>query len=96
MFILVCYDVETVNLAGRRRLRRVAKLCESHGQRAQKSAFECRMERALFLEFEHNLRRIIDPKCDSLRIYPLDEAPSRKVRSYGKNDIVDYEKPLIV
>ena len=31
MFILVCYDVETLT-EGRKRLRKVAKHCESYGQ----------------------------------------------------------------
>lgn len=35
MLVLVCYDVNTETKSGRRRLRRVAKLCESTGQRVQ-------------------------------------------------------------
>ena len=35
MLMLVSYDVNTVNAAGRRRLRRIAKLCESWGIRVQ-------------------------------------------------------------
>ena len=41
MLMLVSYDVNTVNAAGRRRLRRIAKLCESWGIRVQNSVFEC-------------------------------------------------------
>ena len=40
MLVIVCYDVNTETCKGRRRLRRVAKLCESLGQRVQKSVFE--------------------------------------------------------
>ena len=35
MLVLVCYDVNTETAAGRRRLRRVAKVCESTGQRVE-------------------------------------------------------------
>lgn len=35
MLIIVTYDVSTETRAGRKRLRRVAKLCESIGQRVQ-------------------------------------------------------------
>jgi hypothetical protein len=35
MLVLVCYDVNTETSAGRRRLRRVAKVCESTGQRCK-------------------------------------------------------------
>ena len=41
MMVLVSYDVSTRDDAGRRRLRRVARLCENHGQRVQNSVFEC-------------------------------------------------------
>ncbi|MBX9636428.1 MAG: CRISPR-associated endonuclease Cas2, partial [Nitrosomonas sp.] len=37
MLIIVTYDVSTETKEGRRRLRRVAKICEGIGQRVQKS-----------------------------------------------------------
>ena len=40
MEILVTYDVNTETAEGRRRLRRVAKVCERFGQRVQFSVFE--------------------------------------------------------
>lgn len=46
MFVLVTYDVSTVEAAGRRRLRRVARACCDYGVRAQKSVFECRIGQA--------------------------------------------------
>ena len=96
MFVLVCYDVETVTKEGRKRLRKVAKLCESHGQRAQKSVFECRMEYSLFLQFEDQLLSIIDTKVDNLRIYQIDENAIQKIRSYGVNNLADFEEPQII
>lgn len=96
MLILVCYDVETTSPIGRKRLRRVAKLCESHGQRAQKSVFECKLDKALYLEFEHKLLKIIDQKTDSLRIYFLEEDAIKKIKTFGTNSIVDFEEPLIL
>ena len=44
MLIIVTYDVSTETKEGRRRLRRVAKVCESMGQRVQKSVFECQVD----------------------------------------------------
>ncbi len=41
MLVVVAYDVNTENEEGRRRLRRVARVCEDQGQRVQKSVFEC-------------------------------------------------------
>lgn len=43
MLVVVCHDVNTETSAGRRRLRRAAKVCESTGQRVQKSVFECQV-----------------------------------------------------
>ena len=35
------YDVNTEDAMGRKRLRKVSKLCVSRGQRVQNSVFEC-------------------------------------------------------
>src|SRR5689334_8322148 len=40
MLVLVSYDVSTVDKAGAKRLRDVAKLCRDYGQRVQYSVFE--------------------------------------------------------
>ena len=39
MMTLVSYDVSTVDAAGRKRLRKVAKECVNYGQRVQNSVF---------------------------------------------------------
>ena len=96
MFLIVCYDVETTSKEGRRRLRRVAKLCESHGQRAQKSVFECRMEKARYIAFEDRLLRTINPEYDSLRIYFMEDEAVPRIKTYGINSVVDYDEPLIL
>ncbi|MCY3818233.1 MAG: CRISPR-associated endonuclease Cas2, partial [Gammaproteobacteria bacterium] len=46
MLMLITYDVATNDTAGRRRLRRVARLCQDHGQRVQYSVFECQIDPA--------------------------------------------------
>lgn len=96
MFVLVCYDVETTTRQGRGRLRRVAKLCESHGQRAQKSIFECKMEKSLYMEFENKLLSIIDTHSDSLRIYILDENSVKKIKNFGATKLIDFEDPIVL
>jgi CRISPR-associated protein Cas2 len=96
MFILVCYDVSTETKEGRRRLRRVAKTCKSYGQRAQKSVFECKMNEKDFITMEKLLLDIIDKKEDNLRLYIMDEISLKKIRNYGKNEVIDYEEPMII
>ena len=46
MLVVVSYDVNTEDAAGRRRLRRISKLCTSWGQRVQFSVFECLLDNA--------------------------------------------------
>ncbi len=55
MEVLVAYDVATDTAAGRRRLRQVAKVCEAHGQRVQKSVFECVLNDAQLELLVHRL-----------------------------------------
>ena len=71
MLVLVCYDVNTETSAGRRRLRRVAKVCESTGQRVQKSVFECQVDVAQFETLERRLLAEINPDQDCLRLYRM-------------------------
>lgn len=73
MLVLVCYDVSTESKEGRRRLRRVAKVCESTGQRVQKSVFECQLELAQFETLERKLLAEINPEQDCLRLYRMPE-----------------------
>jgi CRISPR-associated protein Cas2 len=73
MLIIVAYDVSTETAAGRKRLRRVAKVCESMGQRVQKSVFECQVNEMQFEELERRLLGEIDEAEDNLRFYRLTE-----------------------
>ena len=96
MLVIVCYDVNTEDRAGRRRLRRVARVCESTGQRVQKSVFECQIGLAQMEELERRLLAEIDAAEDSLRFYRLTEPVELHVREYGKFKAVDFEAPLVL
>lgn len=96
MLVLVCYDVNTETKAGRRRLRRVARICESTGQRVQKSVFECRLDIAKFESLERELIAEIDPKLDCLRLYRIPETRGFEVLEYGAFVAVDFDGPLVL
>ena len=49
MYILVTYDVNTMDKAGARRLRKVAKACLDYGHRVQNSVFECELSDSISL-----------------------------------------------
>ncbi len=96
MLIIACYDVNTESREGRRRLRRVAKICESTGQRVQKSVFECQVTRAEFEELERRLLAEINPSEDCLRLYRIPESRGAEVREYGTFKATNFEGPLVL
>ena len=96
MELLVTYDVNTEVAAGRRRLRRVAKVCEAYGQRVQKSVFECILNPGQLEELRHKLVEAIDQSQDNLRIYRLREPRSRFLEVYGMPPEFDLREPLVV
>lgn len=96
MFILVSYDVATSSAAGRKRLRKVAKICEANGQRVQKSVFECRVSLPHLEKIERDLLGAIDEKSDNLRIYRMSESANWNVKQYGVFRSVDFDAPLVV
>lgn len=96
MLIIVTYDVSTETKEGRKRLRRVAKVCEGIGQRVQKSVFECRVDLMKYEELERRLLAEIDKNEDNLRLYRLTEPYKLHVKEYGNFRSIDFEKPLIL
>lgn len=48
MLIVVTYDVNTEDEAGKKRLRKVAKVCVSYGLRVQNSVFECNVDESQY------------------------------------------------
>ena len=95
MLVLVCYDVNTETSAGRRRLRRVAKVCESTGQRVQKSVFECQVDQAQFEALERRLLAEINPEQDCLRLYRMPQTRGFEVLEHGAFKAVDFDGPLV-
>jgi CRISPR-associated protein Cas2 len=96
MLVLVSYDVSTETSAGRRRLRRAAKICLNYGQRVQKSVFECQVDQAGLEKLKNELLELIDLEEDNLRIYRIVEPLSKNVMQFGKFKAVDFRAPLIL
>lgn len=93
--VLVCYDVNTTEADGRKRLRKVAKACEGYGQRVQNSVFECTLSDALLEKLRAKLLDIIDREQDNLRIYFLYGARETRIEAYGRDTWIDMSGPLI-
>jgi CRISPR-associated protein Cas2 len=94
MKVLIAYDVSTVEPAGARRLRRVARACQDYGQRVQKSVFECSVGAKEWVELQTRLLKEVEPAEDSLRFYFL--AADVRVEHHGAAEPLDLDGPLVV
>ena len=95
MMVLVTYDVSVQTAAGRRRLRRIAKVCLNHGQRVQNSVFECLVDPAMWVSMKAQLEAEMNPDEDSLRYYFLGSNWQRRIEHVGAKPTYNPEGPLI-
>ena len=96
LLVLITYDVNTEDAAGKKRLRQIAKQCVNYGQRVQNSVFECLVDPAQFAELKHRLESIIDPETDSLRYYFLGTNWKNRVEHFGAKSAYDPEGMLLI
>lgn len=96
MMVLVSYDVSTLTIAGRGRLRRISKACQNYGKRVQFSVFELEVEPAQWILIRQRLLELIDGDVDSLRFYHLGSKWQGKVEHVGAKPALDLNGPLIL
>lgn len=96
MMVLITYDVNTEDAAGRRRLRQLAKQCLNYGQRVQNSVFECVVDASQCRVLQHKLVQIMDQDKDSLRFYYLGNQYQTKIEHFGAKVTLDMEGVLVV
>lgn len=96
MLVLITYDVNTEDAAGKKRLRKIAKQCVNYGQRVQCSVFECLLNAAQCRSLQAKLCAIIDPEKDSLRFYYLGNQYEQKIEHFGSKESYSAEGPLII
>lgn len=96
MLMLVSYDVNTVDPAGRRRLRRIAKACENWGIRVQYSVFECYLDWSQWIALKATLESICNPEVDSLRYYNLGNKYESKAIHFGAKPSVNPDRDTLV
>lgn len=96
MLVVVAYDVNTESEEGRKRLRRVARVCENCGQRVQNSVFECLVDTARWTRVRAKLIEEISPSIDSLRFYFLGDHWKGRVEHVGAKASYDPQGELIV
>lgn len=95
MLMLVTYDVSTLDQAGKRRLRRIAKACKDYGQRVQYSVFECEVDPAQWANLRQRLINEIDRNADSLRFYRIGSNWRPRIEHIGAKVSYDPSGPLV-
>ena len=96
MLVLITYDVNTEDAAGKRRLRQIAKKCVDYGQRVQNSVFECLLDAGQCRSLQAKLLAIMDAGKDSLRFYYLGSQYEKKVEHFGCKSSYMPEDTLIL
>lgn len=96
MLVLITYDVNTEDAAGRRRLRQIAKQCVNYGQRVQNSVFECLLDAAQCRALQAKLCSLMDPDRDSLRFYYLGNQYEKKIEHFGAKPSYEPEGVLMI
>ena len=96
MMVLITYDVNTEDAAGRKRLRQIAKQCVNYGRRVQNSVFECILDNAQCIVLKEILTDIIEEEKDSLRFYYLGNNYQTKVEHIGIDRGIAADQPLIL
>jgi CRISPR-associated protein Cas2 len=82
MMWIVSYDIPND-----KRRRRVAKVLEGYGRRAQYSVFECDIDKDKCEKLEKLLKREIDPTEDDIRFYPMNRADLERVVILGNGTL---------
>ena len=83
MLVLITYDVNTEDAAGRKRLR-------------QNSVFEWLLDTAQCRSLQHTLCKIMDAEKDSLRFYYLGKKYESKIEHFGCKQTYLPEEPIIL
>jgi CRISPR-associated protein Cas2 len=96
MLVVISYDIQTKDKKGAKRLRKVAKTCQNHGQRVQYSVFECLVDPAQWVSLKNQLLDIINEEEDSLRFYYLGANYQTRIEHVGAKEGYDPEGPLVI
>lgn len=96
MMVLITYDVNTEDAAGKKRLRKIAKACVNYGQRVQNSVFECVLDAAQCRQLQQSLLLMMDIGKDSLRFYYLGNKYQTKIEHFGAKPGYEAEGVLMI
>jgi CRISPR-associated protein Cas2 len=87
---LIAYDIREP-----RRLRRVCKLMEAHGDRLQYSVFICDLDRSELIHLRHDGEQIMDLSADSVVIVDLGDVSDARFTFVGHRTSLPVSGPQI-
>ncbi len=96
MDALITYDIADTEGEGRKRLKRIAQICERYGQRVQLSVFECRLSPTRMARMMMEVRDVIDPDLDSVIVYRFPGKLSDSRLSLGRKESRELGDPWIL
>lgn len=96
MLVLITYDVNTEDPAGRKRLRQIARQCTNYDQRVQNSVFECLLGYSPMQTSASKFDIDYEPEKDSMRFYYLGKHYEQKIEHFGCKPSYMPEDPLIL
>lgn len=96
MMVLITYDVQTSSAEGRKRLRKVARICQNFGQRVQNSVFECVVDPVQLQTLKYQILEVIDKDADSIRYYHLGSNWTGKVEHIGSKPTFNPEDDALI
>ena len=96
MLVVITYDVNTGDAAGRRRLRQIARQCVNYGQRVQNSVFECLLDGAQCRMLQAKLLALMDSEKGSLRFYYLGNKYQTRIEHFGAKQSYEPEGVLMI
>ncbi len=91
MFYVISYDV-----SNDKRRRLISKYLESYGIRVQYSVFECELNTTEIGRLLKGLKKSMDKKEDSIRIYPLCINCRRGIISIGNDKGKYYDEDFLI
>jgi len=91
MKYVLCYDI-----ADDRRRRRVTKVMESYGYRVQESVFEAFLSSSDLEEMSARLKKEIEEKEDSIRIYALCGTCGAAISILGTGEMIEEKQYIVI
>ncbi|PIX24352.1 MAG: CRISPR-associated endonuclease Cas2 [Deltaproteobacteria bacterium CG_4_8_14_3_um_filter_45_9] len=91
MFVMISYDV----VDDKKRLK-LTKFLKDHGDRVQKSVFECNLSPKTYERVKSGIEKVINKRKDRVRYYRLCKGCVDKVEISGWGEVTEEEEFIVV